>query len=163
MPFGFFSRLIIRILSLPDVNCEVIWKDGIEVVYKDKHHCLLEYSQSSYELSLNVQIDNERANFLVNVIQAIDSLIHIFYLNMSSKMEKLIPCTHCISKRKKDFEPSIFPYEKVVEAFIEGKKMVHCGGVLPVEITELAPGRESIFSFLSFLGSQIFVLRTFQF
>lgn len=153
IPIGFFSRAMVRVLNLSGVKahdkiiCSGVWKTGF-LLHSLSEHGMLDFDPALNELTLTIQCKTQQSTLLPRVVEAIDSLIEVFYARefegmvLAQKLpyQQSLWCCHCLGKRQFDNANKInrFSYEEVLESFLAGRTTIACNGV-PVSLDELAP------------------------
>ena len=95
VPFGFFARLIARTMSIPSIEILSLWKLGIIAKYQCQS-IIAEYDPENYVLIIINQVPKCSGvkcpmNLLNTFIEAIDSLMDVFYVSDKHRLESKIP------------------------------------------------------------------------
>ena len=145
LPLGFFSRLMLRMLHIPNINGILFWRDGFIVEYFGQKSQIL-YNPRQYILTIAVRVqkdDNTPGILLRVLVEAVESLIVGFYPRLKDMVERFVPCTHCLKFFKSLREPYNFTYAESIAAMIFGKSYMFCQNISSpsrcVRIEQLAP------------------------
>jgi hypothetical protein len=115
IPIGFFSRAMVRVLNLSGIKaldkiiCSGVWKNGF-LLHSLSEHGLLDFDPYMNELTLTIQSKTVQSTLLPRVVEAIDSLIEVFYAREFEGMvlahklpyQQSLWCCHCLGKRQID-------------------------------------------------------------
>ena len=64
-----------------------------------------------------------------HVIEVVETLLEGYYPRLVETTNRLIPCTHCISKETGTQQPYLFTYIECVDAVTSGKSYVFCNQI----------------------------------
>ncbi|KAL6040633.1 Myotubularin-like phosphatase domain, variant 2, partial [Balamuthia mandrillaris] len=132
MPFGFFNRIMVRLLR-SDWVLKRCWKNGMFFVKKQDRLLLEMDPEVPYRLRLFMRGPAPAKQMLV-LIASIETLVSD-WLRVNVKV--LIPCIHCI--REHNTKPHLFTLAELEEAVANGQTVVNCRAVDTVSIYSLAP------------------------
>lgn len=150
IPKSLFSVLMVRLLHL--TACLKYWRYGVLTSDQDSEFscwwCKSNVSTDNVALitvnntqqSLSITVRGQKPTSLLNMLTTeVDSLVSERY-NISGDRTTYIPCSHCVMKRVPEGKRYHFPYSSCVKAAMRNEQFVHCQGVFPVKLSELAPG-----------------------
>ena len=158
LPLGFFNRIMVRLLHIPNLKGLLFWRNGIVISYGGQH-ALLEYYPKSVECSITVRtpckrITNKYSRNLLEIdraydlkdilllrilVNCVDTLIESYRM---SPVQRLIPCSHCYL-RDINMEPFYFTFDECAEAITNGISIMYCEHIkrknMAIAIEQLAP------------------------
>jgi hypothetical protein len=154
---GFFSRVLVRLLSTLDVYGRLFWRNGMVVDFEDQRGLIL-FDPDELVCTIYVQRvprnapdraapasasnPKNRRILLRTIVETIDSIVDICY-SSSSAVTRMIPCTHCLAKPESAANPFYFSYQECVEAIFARRSALFCHHIESpsrmVHIAQLAP------------------------
>jgi len=143
LPFGFFSRVLVRSLQIPGFTVESYWETGHLMKYKSAVG-LIRYNPTTYCLHLQIHAINgssdarnykDSVKMLRLAVENIDTTIEGWYTDSDPIIT--IPCSHCLSES--GYSQWEFPLSQCMEATASGNLYVHCKNVRKVRLDVLAP------------------------
>ena len=143
LPLGFFSRLFVRNLHLPNIKSLIHWADG-QLLKLENILALLRYNPTTFVLSL--QVYGEKSDILLSQYNLSIRLLRILIENIETTIEGwyeahvnvVIPCSHCLISPD-SYSQWEFPIEECIEAIAHGHAYVLCRNIRKIRLDILAP------------------------
>lgn len=124
LPFGLFSRLLVRILG--GTQAHAMWGDGA-LVSQDENKALLLYDRKTNKIRIQVRGLNP-VNLQKFILENLENMISSWITAQSGRNEKQyevkIPCPHCL--RLKVSSPFIFDFEECERVAAGEQKALYC-------------------------------------
>eukprot|EP00005_Dracoamoeba_jomungandri_P000755 CAMPEP_0174256266 /NCGR_PEP_ID=MMETSP0439-20130205/5520_1 /TAXON_ID=0 /ORGANISM="Stereomyxa ramosa, Strain Chinc5" /LENGTH=1755 /DNA_ID=CAMNT_0015338793 /DNA_START=1 /DNA_END=5268 /DNA_ORIENTATION=+ len=148
VPFGFFNRMMVRLLrSGWKLEREMTWRGGMFYTAEEYNFKLLVHMKIGKKHLLKISLRGEDQNHtdpfiyqkivegsMLLILASIDTLV-ADWLNVN--VTAIIPCIHCTSHR--DSDPYMFNQSEIEHAVANGRTVCSCRGVDLVNIAALAP------------------------
>jgi hypothetical protein len=142
VPKGFFSRLMIRVMHLVD-DIYVYWRNGL-IAGKDKDMFLIEMRPGEALLTVTVRgpLKTPPTDTLRMCVETIEVLIGLNnWFNI--KVDKLVPCPHCIQMGKPEASVWQFKLEDLTSLASKGTWVTTCDADVldkkSIQLTRLVP------------------------
>lgn len=141
LPLGLISRLIVRLLHIPNVSGKLYWRNGVIIEYKHQL-ALIQYLPKEYKLQILIKVPPETVGsdmFFSWIVEITDNLIDDSFL-MQNAVQRSIPCTHCLQLQT---EPFLFTFRECVQAIVNKRPTLFCNYIhslsREVQVADLAP------------------------
>jgi len=164
LPMGFFGRILVRLMSTPDIYGRLFWRNGMVIDFEDQRGFILFDPE---ELVCTIQVQQRAESFagpmatgsapmlgakapnpkvrrilLRTIVDTVDSVVDICY-STSSAVVRLVPCTHCLARPESAATPFYFSYQECVEAVFRRRAVLFCHHIESpsrmVHVAHLAP------------------------
>eukprot|EP01127_Copromyxa_protea_P009768 TRINITY_DN2323_c0_g1_i1.p1 TRINITY_DN2323_c0_g1~~TRINITY_DN2323_c0_g1_i1.p1 ORF type:complete len:1850 (-),score=340.01 TRINITY_DN2323_c0_g1_i1:35-5485(-) len=119
-PYGFFSRLVVRLLQLPYKNH--YWRYGV-ILLSDDGACLVSYDVNTCRIRLSARgiVEHEIVGLFCNILRIVDAL---FDDQFQIVPEVEVPCTECVLSSEK--VPTFFSKAECEAAIASQFQCVEC-------------------------------------
>jgi leucine-rich repeat kinase 2 len=132
LPNGFFSRLLVRLLSATSWLPQHFWKNGV-LVRLDGARMLLLFDPRSNCLQLAVR-GSTPGKHIAAMVESLDALCQDW---LREPYESFVPCAHCLDEQSK--EPFLFSLRDLERAAATDQVAVFCRGITAVSVSLLVP------------------------
>jgi hypothetical protein len=139
MPLGFFERVMVRVLHIPDIELFAMWNTGLLAHHRGEN-ALLTYDPKIYHFSIRVRsLCSDPLQLLSTLVGLVELLLECYYPKLKDSTTRWLNCTHCTMHGIQT--PYQFRFEECVAAITSASPFVYCHGIRTraVRVDQLAP------------------------
>lgn len=141
LPLGFFQRVIARLLCLEEVyvidvsSSGILYTDGVQACALRDH--VNPQDQNVLDVLVRSPPSNPK-NFLVEIVEIINSMLSVFYSNQQDSVKVMVPFVRINPQTSKVSSRTDMVYDDVIKAFLQGE-LVFVAEDSAVDVSDFMP------------------------